>query len=170
MIKMLSALVLFWSMSVSSDESKVVSEIKASYLYNFLQFVTFADVEGGINVCVVDGVDGFRQAVSEIQGAFTPQGKITIIPLPDTKNLSVLEECRVIYLADEDVNVSRKVLSKIDTSKVLTIGEYSAFLQLGGFIELFIDDDRVQFRINERLAGKTDFKVSSQLLSLGVKS
>lgn len=151
----------------------VVYQIKAAYIYNFLQFITFDKVKNGgdphVDVCVLDKKDQFIRALMHISGQDTPQGKINVIQLDENKGDRVAS-CNVLYLAGADKRFIREVLSEVDTSQIVTIGESQTFIPNGGFIELFIEDDSVRFRINKNLAGQTRFKVSSQLLSLGVKS
>ncbi len=151
----------------------VVYQIKAAYIYNFLQFITFeSNATGGqayLDVCVIDKDKKFGEALEHIAGQPTPQGKINIVLL-SVSNKEKISSCHVLYLAGTDAKYTRKVLANTDTSRVLTIGENKAFIPYGGFIELFIEEDSVRFRINSDLAGQTRFKVSSQLLSLGVKS
>ncbi|MFC3151903.1 YfiR family protein [Litoribrevibacter euphylliae] len=156
----------------------VVYEIKASYLYNFLQFVQFGSglSEAGskdsaanrLNVCII-GKNKFGKALDEIQGASTSQGIITVIRYSKLTQTTPIKECHAIYMVGISRVLSKQMLSRIDTSKTLTIGEFSGFIELGGFIELFIENDSVRFRINSNLAGNTQFKVAAQLLSLGVQ-
>lgn len=160
---------LFSSLASRAD---VVYEIKASYLYNFLQFVQFgapSDSQSSqLNVCVI-GKNRFGNALNEIEGASTPQGIIKVIRYPRISKTTPIKECHTIYLVGTSKQLSKRVLARVDTSQVLTIGEFSGFIEMGGFIELFIENDSVRFRINSDLAGNTQFKVAAQLLSLGVQ-
>ncbi len=163
----------FFFVSTPTWAEDVVYQIKAAYIYNFLQFITFEKVKNGgdphVDVCVLDKNNRFVSALTHISGQHTPQGKINVIQLHENMGDRV-SSCNVLYLAGADKRFIRDVLSRVDTSQIVTIGESHTFIPYGGFIELFIEDDSVRFRINKNLAGQTRFKVSSQLLSLGVKS
>ncbi len=166
------AFILLFLSPVASANA-VVYQIKASYVYNFLQFVQFPEntllPANTINVCVV-GENRFGRALKELDNASTPQGKIKIKLINHTASNTEFSPCQVLYVVGDDRALSQHALAAVSTSNVLTIGEFSEFPQLGGFIELFIDKDSVRFRINQKLIGNTSFKVAAQLLSLGVPS
>jgi hypothetical protein len=159
--------------SRSRAADNVVYQIKASYLYNFLQFITFQQSaltsDGNLNVCII-GPNNFGQSIYEIAGAKTPQATIRIIQIPKTANTQDLERCRVIYIVGSNNQLVNNILNHVNTLTTLTIGEYSEFVESGGFIELYIQNDIVRFKINKTLIGQTQFQVSAQLLSLGVTS
>jgi len=150
----------------------VAYQIKASYIYNFLQFVHFprdALKSGGtLNVCIL-GEDRFGPALDAIDGASTPQGHLKIIRLGNNAGVPSMERCNVLYLIDSERKGVASIMAKVDEKEVLTIGEFSPFIHHGGLIELFEQSDTIRFRINEKLLNKTDFKIDAQLVQLGVK-
>lgn len=158
--------------SLLAQAADIAYQIKASYIYNFLQFVRFPEAalqnDGGLNVCVL-GEDRFGSALDAIDGSSTPQGKVKIVRLGHYSAASDLGRCNVLYLIDSERQGTDAILAKIDEAQVLTIGEFSPFIRHGGLIELFEQNDTIRFRINERLLSKTDFKIDAQLIQLGVK-
>ena len=158
--------------SLLAQAADIAYQIKASYIYNFLQFVRFPEAalqnDGGLNVCVL-GEDRFGSALDAIDGSSTPQGKVKIVRLGHYSAASDLGRCNVLYLIDSERQGTDAILAKIDEAQVLTIGEFSPFIRHGGLIELFAQTDTIRFRINERLLSKPDFKIDAQLIQLGVK-
>ena len=167
---LLLALLLF---SIPAKAEAVVYQIKASYIYNFVQFIRFSDrvltTDNRLTVCIV-GENRFGSALNEVNGASTPQGVIQVKFYPYNSSAESIRGCHVLYLVGTDESMARRLLSTVDTSEVLTIGEFSRFIHFGGFIELFVQDDSIRFRVNQKLAGATHFQVPAQLLSLGAKS
>jgi hypothetical protein len=160
---------LFGVISSASAEA-VVYQIKASYIYNFLQFVQFSEqpAQGPLHVCIF-GKNKFGSALDDVDGAATPEGKIKIHFIKSYQDPASLSQCKVLYfVGDDNAAFNQKVLADINTTEVLTIGESSDFIGMGGYIELFILDDSIRFRFNKKLVGNTQFKVAAQLLSLGV--
>lgn len=145
-------------------------QIKAAYIYNILKFVSFPESalhgEGVLNVCVL-GEDRFGSALDEINGAGIPQGIINIIRLKNGR--APLGDCNVLYVVETEKRNIKSILSRIDTQTTLTISEFSSFIDHGGLIELFEQDDSIRFRVNEELAKKTDFQVAAQLIQLGMR-
>lgn len=158
--------------SLLAQAVDIAYQIKASYIYNFLQFVRFPEAalqdDGGLNVCVL-GEDRFGSALNAIDGSSTPQGKVKVVRLGRYTAASDLGRCNVLYLIDSERQGADAILAKIDEARVLTIGEFSPFIRYGGLIELFEQNDTIRFRINEGLLSKTDFKIDAQLVQLGVK-
>jgi hypothetical protein len=146
----------------------VVYQIKASYIYNFLQFVRFSEstLSGRINVCIV-GENKFGEALDVLEGTDTPQGKITINVFDNITEPMQIDACQVLYIVGSDIVFSQQVLDKINKENILSIGEFPEFINMGGYIELFLNDDSIRFRVNQKLVGQTQFKVAAQLLSLG---
>lgn len=169
------ALMLFvglWSAPVPANPPEVIYQIKASYVYNFLQFVNFPvetlDPDGQIRVCLL-GQDRFGSALDEIDDATTPQGKIHVLRLGPYNPSVSLDACNVLYLTVSEARKAGTILARVDPHRVLTIGEFSPFINQGGLIELYQANDSIRFRINDSLVKETQFKVAAQLVQLGVE-
>jgi hypothetical protein len=160
---------LFFGVMSSASAEAVVYQIKASYIYNFLQFVQFYEepAQGPLHVCIF-GKNKFGSALDGVDGATTPEGKIKIHFIKSYQGPSSLAQCKVLYFVGDDAAFNQKILADINPAEVLTIGESAGFIGMGGYIELFILDDSIRFRFNKKLVGNTQFKVAAQLLSLGV--
>jgi hypothetical protein len=158
--------------ALRAQVANVAYQIKASYIYNFLQFVHFPQdalqSAGTLNVCIL-GEDRFGPALDEIDGATTPQGRLKIMRLGRFSTGAALDGCNVLYLIDSERQGVDSIMAEVNESQVLTIGEFSPFIRHGGLIELFEQNDIIRFRINERLLNKTTFKIDAQLVQLGVK-
>jgi len=149
----------------------VVHQIRASYLYNFLQFVSFPpeslSEDKEIHVCIL-GVDLFGSALDEIDGASTHQSRLKIVRLGPYTADTPINQCNVLYFSASENGDTKSIINQIDPRKVLTISEYSPFIPYGGLIELYRKKDSIRFRINESLVKETYFKVAAQLVQLGV--
>ncbi|NQD91477.1 YfiR family protein [Pseudomonas sp. CrR25] len=156
----------------AAQVADIAYQIKASYIYNFLQFVRFPQDalqgDGTLNVCIL-GEDRFGSALDAIDGSTTPQGRVRVRRLGRYSRDASLGSCNVLYLIDSERQGVDAILGKINGAQVLTIGEFSPFIRHGGLIELFEQNDVIRFRINEGLLSKTDFKIDAQLIQLGVK-
>lgn len=155
-----------------AQATDIAYQIKASYIYNFLQFVRFPQEalqsDGTLSVCIL-GEDRFGHALDAIDGSTTPQGQVRVRRLGHYAQDMPLASCNVLYLIDSERQGATAILSKIDQAQVLTIGEFSPFIRHGGLIELFQQRDVIRFRINQGLLSKTNFKIDAQLIQLGVK-
>ncbi|MES2818410.1 MAG: YfiR family protein [Pseudomonadota bacterium] len=158
--------------TLSAQAVDAAYQIKASYIYNFLQFVHFPSeaLHGAdtVNVCIL-GEDRFGPALDEIDGATTPQGHLKVMRLGRFPTRAVLDSCNVLYLIDSERQGVDSIMAKVNEAQILTIGEFSPFIRYGGLIELFEQQDMIRFRVNEALLSKIEFKIDAQLVQLGVK-
>lgn len=153
------------------DASTVASRIKASYIYNFLQFVSFQPDSLGedneIRVCIL-GRDGFGNTLDDIDGERISQGTIRILRLGRLKKSTFLGNCHALYLSASEADNVDQIMERVDAHQVFTISEFNSFIEHGGLVELYEHDDSIRFRINEKLVKETSFKVAAQLVQLGV--
>jgi len=167
--KFMVGLYLFFIFLTQAYAADIVYQIKASYIYNFLQFVSFPEdaiLQSKIKVCIL-GRNYFGSTLDQIDGASTPQATIQVVYLGNYTSAATLSLCNVLYLTQSEKSNTRSILRNVDIKNVFTIAEYSPFISLGGLVELYIEEEKVRFRINRSLAKNVRFQISSQLLQLG---
>lgn len=141
-------------------------QVKASYLYNFLQFITWpADVfvdDGGFNLCVVDA-EHFGSALDAFREERVDDREIVIHRL-DHPAQARAHRCHLLFIPagaeTNSIGVERGML---------TVGETPGFLERGGMINLVETGGRIRFEINRTMAEKAGLTVSSRLLSLALR-
>lgn len=147
-------------------------QVKAAYLYNILQFVTFPEYAfletGTLKVCIL-GKDKFGQMLNQIDAAKTAQAEVNIVRLESFSDSRDLQECDVLYVVETERSRIESIMEAVDSKRTLTISEFSPFIEHGGLIELFEQDNRIRFRINEQLVRNTDYQLAAQLIQLGVR-
>ena len=155
----LMALVLI-SLSVNADEVSREYRIKAAFIYNFTKFVIwpqqdpYIDAES-FNVCIL-GDDRLTTAASTIQGK-SVQGKV--LQIKPITNAGENGECAIVFLAISNAEQLQQVLESIKGTSVLSVGDSSDFIDNGGIIGLFVENNKVKFDINQLVAGD----INSQL-------
>lgn len=143
-------------------------QVKASYLYNFLQFVEWpsdAFASGSITVCVF-GEDRFGSALAATAGESSRGRKIEI------RRVSALQElqpCHVAFISSSERRREFQVLRELAGRPVLTIGETRGFTDRGGIINLVPVGKTIRFEINQPAAQRNRLKVSAQLMQLAVR-
>ncbi|HEX5843576.1 MAG TPA: YfiR family protein, partial [Pseudomonas sp.] len=105
-----------------AQATDIAYQIKASYIYNFLQFVRFPQEalqsDGTLSVCIL-GEDRFGHALDAIDGSTTPQGQVRVRRLGHYAQDMPLASCNVLYLIDSERRGAEAILSKIDQAQVL---------------------------------------------------
>ncbi len=61
------------------------------------------------------------------------------------------------------------ILKQVQELPVLTIGESASFLTEGGAVRVFVEDNRIRFKVGGGAAEKKGLRISSQLLTLAAR-
>lgn len=160
----------FFSPVGANAQSDVASEyqVKAAFLYNFAKFVdwparTFENDQAPVVLCVY-GKDPFGSALDDSVRGKTIGSRVFVVRRP--KSLKGLAGCQILFLAELGGDQLTDVLSSVDGSTVLSVGEDSHFAEQGGDIQFVIEDGRIRFLINVDSVNRAGFKMSSKLLAL----
>ena len=150
--------------------SPLEAEVKATYLYNFIQFVEWpqdAWAEGNeFELCVV-GSDRLGAALEPFDGERVEGRSIRVHRLNTVDEVAVTR-CKVVFLARR-AGDSGQLLRQVPGRGVLTVGEAADFTKAGGMINLYEVRGRLHFSINDRAARRAGLIVSSRLLQLANK-
>lgn len=141
-------------------------QIKASLIFNFVQFVRWPGdaPPPEFRFCVL-GRDRFGTALSSLNGELVEGSKVATVHLPSAR-LEDISTCHVLFISKGvELNIP-EVLNELRDQSVLTIGEASDFLDLGGMINLQLDSGKVVFDINRTAARNARLDISSKLLRL----
>ncbi len=155
----------FYAFSQSqADEYRV----KAAVLFHFAQLVEWpADIPGDPNrpfsICTL-GEDSFRGALEDTVG-----GKSIGTRTVQVRHFKQPQDtlgCQILFIGSSEDKRLSTILAQIDSSPVMTVGEADDFVEQGGIIRLFLEDNKIRFDINLKPADKAGLKISSRLLLL----
>lgn len=152
----------------AEDIPTIEYKVKASYLYNFLQFVEWpsdAFTNNTILVCVF-GMDNFGSALRPIAGEVVRGRVVTVRYLLDVKGI---ENCHMVFVSASESDRDSQIAQYLIGRPVLIVGESSGFLERGGIINLIRVDDKIRFEINQQTAKRNRLKISAQLMKLGIR-
>ncbi len=142
-------------------------QVKAAFVYNFAKFVDWPPERADARQPVVIGVfgkDPLGPALEQIvQGKTINQRPLVLLRsthVPDVR------ACHVLFISPSERKRLPEILETLDGSATLTVSELDDFLQLGGMINLVLNDNKVRFEISEAAARRTRLRISSKLLSL----
>ncbi|GAB6907062.1 conserved hypothetical protein [Desulfosarcina cetonica] len=144
--------------------------LKAALVLNFAKFTTwppdaFAGPEADMELWVL-GDTIIQQAFASIDGETIGSRKIHV---RHAGSVSATDPCHMLFVA---LNVDRPILTAALASvwdrPVLSVGETSEFIQLGGIINIFNKDGRYHFEIKPAAANQRGLKLSSRLLKLAI--
>ena len=131
-------------------------DLKAAYLYNFVQFVKWP--AGGSGTIGVLGDDPFG---GKLEAAL--QGKLSV---KRSRKPEDLRGCKVVFISNSERGSVAGILASLAGTSVLTVGESEGFVKQGGIIGFIMDGEKVRFEINTRAAQRGGLEISSRLLKL----
>ena len=143
-------------------------QIKALFLFNFVQFVewpasVFPSPDAPIRIGVF-GDDPFAGALeAAVQGEKVRQRPIVI---ERAARLQDLLGCHVVFVCRSERAQVGPIISALNGRPILTVGDLPEFARRGGMINFYLEGQKVRFEINRAAAHASGLKLSSQLLSL----
>lgn len=169
-LALIATLLAFVVMPQARSENRPTLEyqVKASYLYNFLQFVEWPPkaLAGGTILICIFGEDNFGTALRAITGETVRGLAVAVQQFSEPEGL---EACHIVYVSASVHAHESLVLKRLVGRPVLTIGETAGFAERGGMINLIRVADKIRFEINQQAAERNHLKINAQLLQLGIQ-
>jgi hypothetical protein len=143
-------------------------QIKAVFLFNFAQFVTwptnaFPDTQAPLTIGVLgdDPFDGFLDET--VQGE-----KVNGHPLVIQRYRKIrdVKNCQILFISRSESDRLEQILADLKGKTILTVGDMDGFAKSGGVIRLVTEENKIHFRINLEAAKNADLTISSKMLRL----
>jgi len=159
-------------------------EVKAAFIYNFLKFVDWPEekmASSGNQITLgIIGEDPFgpaanifkdkkvenRQLVIKRFEGIEQLRKTTEKDKTTSEELEALKGCHLLFICPSEQKQVRQIIDTVGKNSVLTVGDTSEFIESGGAISFFMEDNKIRFNINLTAAEKAGLKIRSQLLRL----
>lgn len=159
------ALLLLLTGAAATADSPTEYEVKAAFVHNIAKFVEWpasAGVKETLRLCIL-GPGPFGAAAEGLRGKPVGSKLWEVAPANARANL---KECQVLFVgAAEAANLPR-LLEGLKGSPVLTVGDTEGYAERGVMVNLFLEQNKVRFEINNGAAGRAGLRISSQLLKL----
>lgn len=151
--------------------------LKAAYIYKFSQYTDW-NVNSPVDSfrVVIVGSNDIYKSIKKIAEVYKTKDKpIAVYQYPTLAkalldNNSCTEKTHILYI---DYSTTQDAIRKLSTSKfknTLLIGESDSFVNGGGHISFYREDNKIKFKISNSLINNEYFKINSQLLKLGLAS
>ncbi|HYO22760.1 MAG TPA: YfiR family protein [Flavisolibacter sp.] len=147
------------AVSARAQTPTTASQIKAVFLYNFSQFVTWPTANNSNFVIGILGNDPFGSYIeSVVEGEKVGNSKIVVQRYNDVKDV---KNCQILYINQPNAAELAKQLSG---HSILTVGEGEEFGKSGGIICFYMDNNKIRLKVNTRFAKAANLQISSKLL------
>ncbi len=145
------------------------ASVKAVYLYNFAKFTrwpesAFERDTSPIRICVL----GSAEVTENLQAVLLDKHVDERAVLASNVNdpTTQLRGCHLIYQSAGAKISKWELLRLAQDLPVLTIGEGSEFLDLGGALAFVIENQRIRFEVNLPAANRAGVNLSARLMNV----
>lgn len=145
------------------------AQIKAAFIYNFTQFVTwpddaFAGKDAPFIVATV-GDDSLSAALQHAMAGKAVNGRPIVVT--HFASIDRIERCHLLFVPASQHGITPAILAKVGNAPVLTVGDGESFMTLGGAIRLFVEDSRMRFEVAPDVVEAARLKPGAQLMKVG---
>lgn len=154
--------------NVSADSSTKEHDVKAVFLYNFIHFIRWPDTvltpTSPITLCAI----GDSQVVDSLKMVISGKAKTTKTPvaLAHLKAHDDLSDCHIAFVSRSEQGNYPRILAPLAPKPVLTVGESDNFIDQGGIIEFYLEDNRVRLRISVHRLRAAQLSATASLLKV----
>jgi hypothetical protein len=145
-----------------AQEVSTEYRVKAGFLYHFVKYVEWpAGMQGPLTICVA-GRNPLGTVLEDTIKGESVGGR----PLATRVILEPEPGCDVVFVPAGSATAA--YLRAAAGTPTLTVGESSAFADMGGMITFVLDRGKVRFVINREAAERALLRMSSRLLRLSL--
>ena len=147
-------------------ETAAEYQIKAVFLFNFTQFVTwpagaFAKPDAPLVIGIV-GDDPFGAALdAAVEGGTSGTHPLRVRRF---KGGEPMTDCQVLFISRSKSSALTRILESVRGQPVLTVGDMDDFANRGGMVRLLTVNNKIRLRINLGAARTAGLEISSKLL------
>jgi hypothetical protein len=140
-------------------------EVKAVFLFNFVQFVewpatAFTSQEAPVVIGVL-GSDPFGRVLDDVVEGEMVKGRPLVIAR--FRRVEDIKACHVLFVSPSEAKNYQRILTALDAQPTLTVGETENFTTLG-MIRFLTERNRVRLEVNVEKARAAGLTISSNLL------
>ena len=141
-------------------------EVKAVFLFNFVQFVDWpARAFGNVQAPVVIGIlgdDPFGRTLDDvIQGEHVRNRELVIHRY---RRLEDVAACHVLFVSPSESEQYDRIVAAFKDRPTLTVGDTPGFASRGGMVGFLTERNRIRFEVNVAAVKATGLTISSTLL------
>lgn len=140
-------------------------EIKATYLYNFAKFIDWAEEKTitPINLCVM-GNEPLKNSLDKLaKDKFVKNRPLQVRGL---NSYNEIKSCHIVFISEPESKKQAEVLKLISLEKILSVSDSSHFIDNGGQIQFFEEQDKLRFEINLASVNQAGLKIDARVLNI----
>jgi len=140
-------------------------DVKAAFLLNFTRYVEWpaSRARAPFRMCLLTSNPFGKRLETVVAGETWQEEAISVKVV---RELGDTPDCDLLYVPADATDRFAGNRRQIASRPILTVGETRRFFTSDGMIQLFVQDGKVRFSINQRAAALAGLTISSRLLRL----
>lgn len=166
--------------SYAAQPEAMEYELKAVYLYNFLQFLQRPEAKrsaarDGVLLIGVVGDSPFGSALDDLEKSVSQKGMKPVrlvyfsSPRGDGPGSQDMANCDLLFIASSESSRFGSIIASLNHAPVLTVADSDGFLASGGMINLVRSEGKLRWMINRVPVARSGLRLNAQLLSMAIK-
>jgi hypothetical protein len=150
---------------VARAEGVAEAELKAAFVYNFLQLVEWpanANAQSGFVLCTL-GESPVNEALAALSTRSAGTQRLSYVPLQANDDMT---SCNALFIGAGEVARLPRLLAALRGRPVLTLADFEHAAERGVMIGLVRVESRLVFEVNLEAARLGGLRVSAKLLRL----
>ncbi len=165
-LTVLALAALFGPAAVRPDSQASENDLKAAWLYNFVQHVewpasAFKDDKAPIVIGIL-GASPVEDPLARTIKGKSVQGRP--VEIRRAAEPAELKGAQIVFIPDAEKGRLEQAAAAVNGGHVLVVGETEGATRKGAAFNFYSEDSRVRFEANVDLATKAGLSVSSKLL------
>jgi hypothetical protein len=150
----------------TSADASVEHSVKAAFLYNFMRFVEWpaSGKQGGPRAVCVVGSDPIGTALQRVLNGKSLAGRPVVVHR--VEGPAGATPCEILFMPASAMPEWPRVRAELAERPVLTVGDSRGFVDEGGAVGFFTEDNHLRFEVNRGAAARSGLRLSSRLLDL----
>jgi hypothetical protein len=158
-----------WSAHPAAQGPGPEYQLKAAFVSKFPEFAEWP--ESALNgrktleLCVASP-NPFGNALADLVAGEELRGRPLVTR--DVADARAIDTCQLLFVPQLAPSARKEFLARAAALPILTVGDYPAFLDEGGIVNLLVVNGQVRFEISVAAANRARLRLSSQLLQLAL--
>lgn len=144
-------------------------QVKAAYLYNFAKLAewppnTFSTPTSPIVFCVFGGDDDFVAMLRTTLSNKSISARSLVVKALGSP--AETDSCTLLFVRGSEKSRVSGVISAMEKSSTLLVGEDASFIQNGGMINLVLKEGKVRFEVNSLALDRAGIRFDTSFLNM----
>ena len=151
------------SLAGALEAPSTEDRVKTAIAFKITRFVSWPTPVDKIKLCVL-GEDEFIKTLKTMTGKVSRGREIEVVEQKSPAQYA--GQCQMLFLDNTEKSTTQQILNDLRGKPVLTISDDDGFVEKGGIIGLFRDQNKIRIAINLKSSKEAGLAISAPLLDL----